>query len=100
MDGNQELAPDDMHHVYAIPLSQWLAEDKSESGGFEASRFQVLIEVCAMIAPRIERYGLLRNEPRVAVNYIPNPIDPAYPRVQTLFFFKAENNGTTFIIEV
>jgi hypothetical protein len=74
-----------------LTVEQWLA--LADQSGFwlanKASKWRVLIEVCAVARSALAACSELRQEPRVGYDPVSD---------QPFFIFKADNNGTTVLV--
>ena len=87
----QECTPRDQFNTCTLTIEQWLANTEVDGFGLKTktAKWQALMEACSLALRGIESQDGLRQEPRVGY-------DPA--RDQPFFIFKAENDGTTYLV--
>jgi hypothetical protein len=87
----QESLPRDQFEACTLTVEQWLANTDGSGFGLDSrlGKWRAFMQACALAFPGVQSQDGLRGEPRVGY-------DPASD--QPIFIFKADNNGTTYIV--
>lgn len=81
----QEVSFRDNFEGCTLTIEQWIANREVGEYDNTAKKWRAIIQVCALLSD----IGELRIEPRIG-------FDPI--RDQMYFLFKADNNGTTYLV--